>query len=273
MHGTHQQVFMPDGIISGTGTWCVHGRGKWSMDRIIAATLGVFIIILAPFAGILGYNAYTEGAYRNSFNGTYTFRYTLTSDGPLTNVTLFLPVPDDRTGNSPMVTYLGTGRITGLPDAWNATLLGTGKATLLKVTTLTVSQPEGIAPSRPFTVSFSMELSQKTPIETRDPAGGGVIFRPIQDLREQPCPASDPAGARCFSYTTSVYADYDAAQNTTVIFSSTLIGKNSWKIFEPRSNEYRTEIRLVLKGPNHGWAAAEGTLSAGAGSYEPPFGS
>src|SRR5512138_515434 len=105
------------------------------MDRIITITIAVFLIILAAFVSITGYGFYVDTAYRNSFTGNYTYSYTLTTDGPLTNLTLFLPVPDDRSGNSPMVTYFGTGTTTGMPADWNATLFGTGKATLLKVTT------------------------------------------------------------------------------------------------------------------------------------------
>ena len=71
------------------------------MDKIIRITLGLFIVILAAFTGILTYTAYTEIAYRNTLTGTYTYSCTITTDAPLYNVTLFIPVPVDRNGQFP----------------------------------------------------------------------------------------------------------------------------------------------------------------------------
>lgn len=243
------------------------------MDRIIRITLTLFILILAATAAITGYNGYVDAAYRDSINGTYTYTYTMTIDGPITNLTLFIPVPDDRTGNSPIVSYFGNGGMSGMPADWNTTLFGTGKATLLKITAPSVTQPEGTTPASPFTISFSMDFSQKSPVATRDPVDRGVIFRPVQNLQEKTCPAGSPAGSRCSVYTTALYADYHAEKNTMMTFTSSVDGKNTWRIFEPRSNEYHTEIRLSLKGPQRGWSAASGTLLSGFGSYEYPFGS
>ena len=43
------------------------------MDKIIRISLGLFIVILVAFAGIMTYTAYTETAYRNTLTGTYTY--------------------------------------------------------------------------------------------------------------------------------------------------------------------------------------------------------
>jgi hypothetical protein len=45
---------------------------------------------------------------------------------------------------------------------------------------------------------------------------------------------------------------------------------NSWKVFEPQSNEYHSRISLLLFGENHGWTSAQGTLATGIGDYAIP---
>ena len=100
------------------------------MDRIIKITLSLFIIILVMFVALAGYSSYTENAYRTSLAGSYTYTCIIATDSPLSNVTLFIPVPADRTGNSPIITEFSAQAVTGVPDTWNTTLYDTGKSTL-----------------------------------------------------------------------------------------------------------------------------------------------
>ena len=159
------------------------------MDKIISITLGLFIIILAAFTGIVGYNGYVDTAYRNTINGNYTYSCTITTDGPLYNVTLFIPVPADRTGNSPMVSEFSSHGMKGVPTDWETTLFDTGKSTLLKVTTPAIIPPEGTTAAHPYTITFSSETTLHFPIETRDPVEKGVMFRPVQVLTENRMPS------------------------------------------------------------------------------------
>lgn len=239
------------------------------MDRIITITLCLFVIILMPFAGITGYTAYVETAYRTSITGNYTYACTITTDAPLYNVTFFLPVPADPAGNSPMVSALSSRTMEGLPDAWEPTLFDTGKATMLKLTAPAILPPAGTPAPGPFTVTFSSASSLRSAIVTADPVASGVMFRPVQALVSSTCPPAYQ-DAQCSSYTTSLYADYDTAPDTTVTIVSSVSGENRWKIFEPRSNEYHTGISLTMKGEQHGWTIAPGTLAAGIGSYDAP---
>jgi hypothetical protein len=239
------------------------------MDKIIRITLGLFITILAAFTGILTYNGYVETAYRNTITGTYTYTCTIMTDAPLYNVTLFIPVPADKTGNSPMVSDFSSGVMKGVPADWEPTLFDTGKATMLKVTTPAILPPEGTTASNPYTITFSSETTLHSPIETKDPVERGVMFRPVQAMSETGCPQG--GSSRCFTYTTSLYADYSTSADTTVTMTSAVSGKNNWKIFEPRSNEYHTEITISMRGENHGWAVPEGRLSSGTGTYDFPF--
>lgn len=239
------------------------------MDKIIRITLGLFIIILVAFTGIVSYNAYVESSYRNSINGTYTYTCAITMDAPLYNVTLFLPVPADKTGNSPMVSEFSRGVMPGVPAGWETTLFDTGKATMLKVVTPAILPPEGTDASHPYTITFSSSTSSPSAVRTQDPVERGVMFRPVQALKENVCPQGQSgSSSRCFTYTTSLYADYGTDADTTVTINAAVAAKNSWKIFEPRSNEYHTEIAASMRGENHGWAVSEGTLSSGIGTYD-----
>ncbi len=243
------------------------------MDRIIRITLCLFIIIFAAFMGMMTYTAYTESAYRNTLSGTYTYFCTITTDSPLYNVTLFIPVPVDRTGNSPMASEFSNHTMKGVPADWETTLFDTGKSTLLKITTPAIIPPEGTSAQHPYTITFSSETTSPTPMETRDPVEKSAMFRPVQDLRTTPCTGIMDDQVACSGYNTSVYADYTAPPDTRVTIESNLTGRNTWTIFEPSSNEYHTEISLVLTGKNHGWAIPGGSLATGIGSYDVPGGS
>jgi hypothetical protein len=239
------------------------------MDKIISITLCVFIIILAAFAGFFVYNSYVDTAYRNTFSGTYIYTCTITTDAPLYNVTFFIPVPVDPAGNSPMVSAFSGHTMIGVPQTWDTILFDTGKSTLLKITVPAIVPPEGTTASHPSTVVFSSETASPFPVDTLNPLEKSLMFRPVQDLNEKACSQERAGGsARCFTYTTAVYAEYRTAADTIVTITSSVTGRNSWTVFEPRSNEYHTDVSLSLKGEHHGWAMLDGELTTGSGTYE-----
>jgi hypothetical protein len=243
------------------------------MDKIIKFTVSIFLLVLVGFIAMIGYDGYAESAYRNSLTGTYSYVCTITTDSPLTNVTLFIPVPADRTGNSPMVTRFSDKTMTGIPGTWNTALFDTGKATLLKIAVPSITPPEGSGPAQQMTVTMTSETTEKIAIDSRNPVENSVMYRPVQNLGKTSCPGSVAGGngtAACYTYQTSVYADYRSSPDATVTITSTLTGRNAWKIFDPRSNEYHSEIGLTLKGEHHGWAVATGTLATGLGDYNTP---
>jgi hypothetical protein len=244
------------------------------MDKIIEICLGLFTIILVVFAGVLTYTAYSETMYRNTLEGTYTYTCTITTDAPLYNVTLFIPVPVDPAGSSPMVSLFSSRMMQGMPADWETTLFDTGKSTLLKVTTPAITVPEGTTASHPYTITLSSETTSRIPIDTRDPAGKSAMFRPVQALAARECPAKIAAGtgAQCASYTTSLYADFTTSPETITTIQAYVTGKNTWTIFEPRSNEYRADVITVMKGSHKGWGVMEGNLSSGIGTYDIPAG-
>lgn len=241
------------------------------MDRIIAIALGLFIVILAVFAGGISYTGYTENAYRSSLVSTYTYTFTLTSDSPLFNLTIFMPVPADPTGNSPILAPISSHELTGIPSSWKTELYETGKATLVKVTTPSLVPPAGTDSKNPYTITLSANVSSKVYVDTQNPVANSPMFRPVTDIRATNCRSNITGAAEgsCYAYLTSLYAKYDANPDAEVSVRSALTGKNQWNVFGPAENEYRTDVFLLMFGEQKGWTTVAGYLEKGMGAVPP----
>jgi hypothetical protein len=242
------------------------------MDKIIKITLGAFTVLLIGFLSVVAMNVYVGNAYVASLSGNYTYSTTITTDSALSNVTLFIPVPEDFSGNSPVIAAISGGPISGVPAGWKLTLFDTGKTTVVKIAVPSIHPPEGTTREKPFSITFSANITSKDHIETINPIEKGVVFRPVQNLSEVPCVSGSPStgSQHCYVFETSVYADYQSSPGASVSLSSDLSGKNSWRIFEPRSNEYQVGIMVTVPGENHGWTVAKGVLITGNGMYDEP---
>jgi hypothetical protein len=243
------------------------------MDNIIKISLGLFMVILVVFVSVISYQVFVEKAYRTSLSSTYSYTCTITTDSPLSNVTLFLPVPANPSGNSPIVAQFSAYAVAGLPQDWTVTLFDTGKATLVRITTPLITPPAGTPPEKPYGIVLSSEMKSDTVIDTREPIQNSALFRPVRDLQQVSCPpesSRENGTPQCYRYLTSLYADYQASPNASVAITSSLTGKNSWKIFEPKSNEYTTTISLLMVGEHHGWSTMNGTLTKSIGIYDAP---
>ncbi len=242
------------------------------MDKIIKVSLGLLLVILITAISVFSYQAYVEKAYRESLSGTWSYTCTITTDSPLANVTLFIPVPADRSGNSPVVAGFSTRDIAGIPDDWEVTLYDTGKATMVKIAVPAIAVPNGTSAASPLTIRMSAELKADTAIDTSDPINSSAMFRPVGELVQVPCPAGPAVqgSPSCYRYTTSLYADYETAPNASVTISATLTGRNTWRIFKTGSNEYETGVSLQMTGEQHGWSAMSGTLAEHVGMYDTP---
>jgi len=244
------------------------------MDKIIKISLGLFIVILIAFTSVVAYQVAVESAYLNSLSSTYSYSCTITTDSKLSNVTLFIPVPADPLGNSPVVAGFSERDITGLPDDWTVTLYDTGKATMARIVTPAIIPPAGTSAANPFTLTISSEMQSDTVINTRDPINNSAMFHPVRDLQPVTCPMAGSPGKespQCYHYITSLYADYETAPGASVNITSTIIGRNSWKIFEPGSNEYTAATSLHMTGSRDGWEIMTGTVTSGTGTYDTPL--
>jgi|WetSurMetagenome_2_1015567.scaffolds.fasta_scaffold29464_3 hypothetical protein len=248
-------------------------KGFLPLDLSIKVTLGLLAAIFIVFVSVVSYQTWVEKAYRTSLSSTYSYTCTITTDTSLSNVTLFLPLPVDSSGNSPIVERFSAQDIVGLPPDWTVILYDTGKATMVRITTPLIIPPAGTVEEKPYRIILSSEMRSDTVIDTRDPINNSAFFRPVRDLGEVSCPSARfalPGTPQCYRYTTSLYADYRARPDASVNISSTLTGNNSWKIFEPASNSYTTTIGVRMSGDRHGWSTMNGTLIGGIGTFDAP---
>jgi hypothetical protein len=244
------------------------------MDRIIRITLALFVTLLVGTLAFAGYTGYVTNAYEKTRTGTYSYTLSITTDHPLKNATLFIPVPADRQGNSPAVAQFSARAMPGVPTEWQTTLFDTGKATLLKIQIPLIDPPAGTSSSNPYTITINADMPSGGVIDTTNPVANSPVFGPIQDLRNVPCVGygkGTGGNPECSTFTTTLYADYSADPETTVTITSSITGKNSWLVFEPAFNEYSTVISLMMHGEHHGWAAVKGTMANRIGSYDSPF--
>ncbi len=244
------------------------------MDKVIRISFGLLAVILVIFIAVFSYQVFVEKEYRASLSSNYSYTCTITTDSTLSNVTLFLPVPADPSGNSPIVAQFSTQTIAGVPPDWTVTLYDTGKSTLVRITTPRIAPPAGTSREQPYRIVLSSDIKSGKVIDTRDPVNNSAVFRPVRNPGQVSCPpvsAPEQGTPRCYRYLTSLYADYQASPDASVTITSSVTGKNTWKIFEPRSNEYTTTISLMMTGENHGWKDVSGSLRSGTGIYDAPI--
>jgi hypothetical protein len=244
------------------------------MDIVIKYAGGLLIIIFVLFVSIAAYHAFVEKAYRESLTSTYSYTYTISTDSVLSNVTLFIPVPSRSTGNSLIIEQFSVRGIEGIPVEWETTLIGSNKGTYVEIKTPVIVPVQTGTIKNGSIIELSLHMTSPRLVDTQNPQDNDAVFHPMKDMRIVDCPArvNDTTGkGACYSYVSTVYADYSASPNARVTISSDIIGKNTWKIFEPAENEYHAAISVLMFGDNHGWITAKGFLETGIGSYNAPF--
>ena len=243
------------------------------MDKIIKIGAGLFIIIIVLFGSLVAYNGFVEKAYRESLKSSYSYRCTISTDSVLTNVTLFIPVPSDTAGNSPIIERFSVRGIEGIPPTWKTTLMGSNKGTYVEIKTPVISTVRNGTGNNENPIQLSLEIIAPRAVSTGSPQDNIALFRPVQDLTKTEC--GDGTVARtekgvCYNFVTPVYADYGTSPDARVTIHSEIVGRNEWRIFDPAKNEYHSSISVVMVGEPHGWTSAKGFLKTGIGSYDNP---
>lgn len=242
------------------------------MDKIIKITSGIFVVIVVLFISITSYNAFVEKTYHESLKSSYSYSCTISTDSVLTNVTLFIPVPSDISGNSPIIERFSVHGIEGIPPTWKTTLMGSNKGTYVEIKTPVLQTVQGSAGINEHQIQLTLEIISPRIISTISPQDNLVLFRPVQQLTKTECSGTDTRTEKgaCFSFVSPVYADYSSSPQASVSIYSEVTGRNEWKIFEPAKNEYRSSIGISMVGDQHGWTPAQGFLKTGIGSYDVP---
>jgi hypothetical protein len=180
-------------------------RRFFKLDRIIRLSLGLLtVIFIVLFRGFLPDHG-EEKTYLSSLSSTYSYSCTITTDSALSNVTLFLPVPADPYGNSPIVAQFSAQEIAVLPDDWTVILYDTGKATMVRITTPLIIPPAETDQGKPYSITLSSETKTETLIDTRDPINNSAFFHPVMGIGQVSCPSDIspvPGTPRCYRYTT-----------------------------------------------------------------------
>lgn len=244
------------------------------MDRIIRITLALFLVIVAGTVGYAVYSGYVTESYRSTLTSSYSYSLSITTDQALSNVTLFIPVPADREGNSPVVSALSSHTIRSMPESWQTILFDTGKATLVKIRIPAIIPPPGTTRDNPYTITVSADLPRDPVIDTRDPVARDAVYRPVQNFKAAECSGSGAGTGNpvCGTYETSLYALYTADPSASVTITTSISGQNRWTTFSPLSNEYRAVASATMKGAQKGWTTMKATVSGGIGSFDYPFG-
>ncbi len=257
------------------------------MDRALRSLLGILIVALVASAAFVSFSAYVHAAYERTLSSRYVYEISLETDAVLSNVTLFVPLPERHGGRSPILERIGEGDLYGIPRDWETEIYGTEKFSMLMISAdeilpqfgpppLPASEEENLtaAPAAtpvPVPVTIRVEADAGAVIDTRHPIGNSSVILPKYDLSPVPCPfphGEEERPPACYTYETSVYADYTAGADAAVTITVSLTGTNEWFIFGWTGNEFRDRLTLALDGEVHGWQRANGTLMTGIGQYE-----
>jgi hypothetical protein len=240
------------------------------VDRVLQVLVVMLVVLCSATIGVFSFLSYVDGRYAETLTATYEYRVSVETDGPLSNLLLFLPLPVRGGGSSEVVRAVGARGWTEAPDGWNMTLTGTEKYTLLKITASSVPATGECSPcgrgGTPLT--FTVPVKVRGPIDPWDPVGNDEVMEPRFQVTERTCTETFPPGdsrPRCTGYETQFFADYTAYPATTVVMAVELTGTNRWNIFSDRYSEFRDTARLTILGESHGWQTARGELASGIG--------
>ena len=263
--------------------------------------------VLIVFALVLGglYVLGQQGLER-SYQSTYEYRVTMSTDRTLENPTFYVPVPqvgnESRLGDrfvQDVEYYRDEPAIVGYdpepaPVNFTYDLVETEHGRMLAISAdrIEVSrvyyrevenetmgwreriEPEEYDPSDPSMgvvtdghFSFGVTMVADDPIETADPFGTEPLLDPVYDRTQVECTFGLTEVHRCYEYESRVYVSYDADANTTVSLSSELTGRNEWFSGGWTGNEYRQWTHTELLGPGTGWYEMKGELDVGNGRY------
>lgn len=211
---------------------------------VTGCIVGALILIAGMF-----YPAGFEAA-GIAIESTYTYELTITNDHDLDGLELMVPLPS-RDGDTPLGNAIVSSGQTDYPSGWDVILVGDEQATFLKISAETMS-----ASASPHRLTATIKSAAL--IDTKVPVGDPWQVSPVSSM------ISDGGNA---SYTTTVYARFDAPDETATCITAISSGRNSWRYPLAGMNSFTNQMDLSITGPASGWHAAHGTIAAGLGKY------
>ena len=267
---------------------------------------GAVVVVLAFGLVLAGLSLLGEQRIDASSSNTYEYRVGISADGTLEDATFYVPVPvegnSSRLGEE-FVRTVEYSRYTppvrgydGEPAPVNFTyeMVDTAEGPMLSITADRIEvervyyrnveqgdtgyyeriSPEEYDPGNPEmgvqndgSFEFTVTLGANRTIDTATPIGDEPLFPARYNRTEVGCFGRDSETERCYEYDGRLYADYEAAEDTTVYVSAEVSGRNEWFAGGWRGNEYYEWSRVQATGAQSGWLRTDGELTVGRGVY------
>ena len=238
------------------------------MEKILRGLVVLLILCFVLMGSPFLFQWYMERAYTSSLNSTFYYEASITTNSSLENITLFLPLPVDATGTSPIIESIGSGTISGTTMGWNFSIYGANNESLLKVWTDYL--PPMIEGAQQVTYRFNSTAMIHTALNVTHPVEKGYTLQPKHHL---PDTMSDGREALqyplAYTYSSIAYVSYEAPESAMVEITVILEGKNSWYILRQYHNEYRDSLSASFQGSTEGWHEIDGVLITGVGDENP----
>lgn len=217
------------------------------------AFLGTLSAATLSVGGCLGFG--TEREVRSE----YRYYASINPPAPVSNVTLYLPVPL-RDGVVAFTDAL-TGDAGIRPDDWSYAVVDTDRDPMLEITV------ERLTPAdRPY--SIELGVLSDAEIDTRDAMATEPTLGGKSNVREGPCDFPHPDdwddGLRCYTYESAFYGDYDPT-GPSVAVDATFTGENAWFAGGWTGNDYTDFAHGFVDGT--GWTSGQGSVREGVGRY------
>lgn len=215
--------------------------------------LGGLAVTTLSTAGCLGFGEERE------IRSEYRYHASVNPTAPVSNATLYLPVPV-RNGSVEFGDAL-TGDDGIRPDGWSYSIADTDRGPMLAVGT------EDLQPAdRPYEIELSVLAESE--IDTRDARANEPTLSGKSTLQEGECEFPHPEEwddrLGCYTYESAFYGEYEPT-GTRVAVDATFGGENSWFKGGWTGNDYSDFAHGFVDGT--GWAAGRGEFREGVGRY------
>ncbi|MHB9288673.1 hypothetical protein ACKVMT_16705 [Halobacteriales archaeon Cl-PHB] len=224
----------------------------WDRRRSLALLAAVALVALVVVMAVVstGGPAVAES--------TYGYSVSLSTDAPLANLTLSVPLPATDGGRSPIATAVRNGSVDA-PEGWEYAVVDTDRGRMLRIRATTVPAERRQDGRRYATHLLGTTSPADGVIETDAALEAEPVLPATAGYRDRPCPnLVDPAPAqRCHDFETPVSVSYDAPADAEVSVYLVANGVNAARDGETLSTYYQ-RVTLHLTGPQNDWTEAEG---------------
>ena len=230
-----------------------------------------FVLLIILSAGLLSFwwEDKKLEAYNSTFVGSYVYDIQITTDSPLNNITLFVPLPmlnnTSSVGQNIINSTYNNQRV-----KWETALVETEHGPMLSMRTEKIEPKFALRGEGPDTyprpVGFTTTVFFNDTIDTKDPAGNAEVLMPRYNSTNLGAITSQ-TNAISYRYDSRIYTHYETSPDTRVSITARLDAQNAWWIGGWQSNSYRELIITELSGPQDRWVLVNGELVTGEGTY------